>query len=131
MDYFEYKKLEYKLENERPVPISYDLKANLRNIITDRYLARGLSWEEVARYEIFFGRNRHEVEFPTLLEYTVDGMIMPFCILQYIFCMAYILSGYFLYGLALIGLVILTTIINYLLLSRNYSMIKDSAEAES
>ena len=57
-----------------------------------------------------------------------DKLTSPFIILQYIFCISFILSNYVLFGASLIAFAIITTIINYILLYKSYRKIQDMAE---
>ena len=59
-----------------------------------------------------------------------DRMISPFFLLQYIFCLAYILSGYVELGILLVSMVMITTVVNYILLYFNYKKLKDIAERQ-
>ena len=110
------------------MPISYDLEANFEKINSEEHLKKGLANEEVKESERMFGLNKHEVEIPGFFEYMLDRMTSPFYILQYIFCISFILGGYLTFGVLLLFFMIFTTVINYLLLSRSYQKIKDMAE---
>ena len=55
-------------------------------------------------------------------------MTSPFYILQYVFCIAFILANFVIFGVGLLALVIITTILNYILLYRSYQKIQDMAE---
>ena len=59
-----------------------------------------------------------------------DQMTSVFYVLEYIFCLAYILSNYVGFGATLPPLLLRTTIINYILLYQSYRKIKDMAEKE-
>ena len=75
----------------------------------------------------FFGKNEHEVEIPGFFSFMGDKLIGPFYILQYIFCVSFILTDYVLFGVALLVLILLVTIINYILLYKSYQSIKEMA----
>ena len=53
-----------------------------------------------------------------------DKLTNPFMILQYIFCVAFIVGNYVLFGVTLIAFAFITTIINYILLYRSYRKIQ-------
>ena len=109
------------------MPISYGLEENFQKISSEEHQKKGLRDEGVAESQRLFGLNRHEVTIPGFFQYMLDRMTSPFYILQYIFCISYILGGYSLFGYALLFFMILTTIINYLLLYQSYKKIKDMA----
>ena len=58
----------------------------------------------------------------------LDKFTSPFYILQFIFCMAFIIGGEVLSGVGLLALVLATTIINYVLLRKSYRKIQEMAE---
>ena len=60
----------------------------------------------------------------------LDKMTSPFYILQYVFCISFIVTTFVVFGVALLILVIITTIVNYILLYKSYRKIKDMAERE-
>jgi hypothetical protein len=91
-------------------------------------LKNGLTKSEVPKIFSDYGPNEHRVDAPNYFEYMLDKMTTPFFILQYIFCISYILTGFAVFGIALISLSIITTSINYVLLYFSYLKIAEMAE---
>ena len=65
---------------------------------------------------------------PNFLEFMFDKLTSPFAILQYIFCVVYILAKYVTFSATLLSFVFFTTLINYVLLYFSYRKIRDMAE---
>ena len=85
-------KLEYRLgEDGEAMPISYALEENFNTVSGEGHLKKGLADGEVGDSQLLFGPNKHEVEIPGFFQYMLDRMTSPFYILQYIFCIIYIL----------------------------------------
>ena len=125
---FEYKKLTYVLDDDMTIPVSFEVEEKFPKISEEEYLLKGLNDEAVASHRREFGENSHKVELPDFFEFLLDKFTSPFYILQFIFCIAFIIGGEVLFGGGLIALVLVTTIINYVLLRKSYSKIQEMAE---
>lgn len=68
------------------------------------------------------------MEIPNYFEYMFDILTKPFFIFQYIICIIYILQRLNIYTALYLGFSFLTTTINYIMLYRSYTKIKEMAE---